>query len=275
MIQFAKDNDDDPNSLMDMTRRERLISEEIMIQLHEDKGNPQPRSYNDDEWIEKISILQENEYLCMSAITTLLIKNHDLTTKMNESELSKYTPEFLKNLTDDRKRDQGRRRLRDRYGFNDKQISILIPAQKGGRPKDLSEKDTNAECVKLVKTAMNENAGSSRLSRLRRELRILGASTAIIEATKIPEITRKANEIQKEQRQKAEDAGNIEYPDHFLIESVKERLGSYDIKTLPDIQALADVMIMLCIRPAELITLRIADTGVTGYAKNRDQQDIP
>ncbi|CAH1765114.1 4506_t:CDS:1, partial [Entrophospora sp. SA101] len=63
MIQFTKDIDDDPNSLMDMTRRERLISEEIMIRLHEDKGNPQPRSYNDDEWIEKISILQENGYL--------------------------------------------------------------------------------------------------------------------------------------------------------------------------------------------------------------------
>ncbi|CAJ0767386.1 24834_t:CDS:1, partial [Entrophospora sp. SA101] len=48
----------------------------------------------------------------------------------------KYTPEFLKNLTDDRKRNQARRRLRDRFGFNDKQISVLIPAQKGGRLKD-------------------------------------------------------------------------------------------------------------------------------------------
>ncbi|CAJ0827490.1 4701_t:CDS:2 [Entrophospora sp. SA101] len=213
----------------------------------------------------------------------------------SENELSKILETY------DRKRNQARRRLRDRFGFNDKQISVLIPAQKGGRLKDvnlatidphnpegtirelaqrilrdnLGEKDTNAECVKLVKTAINENAGSSRLSRLGRELRILGVSSAIIESTKIPEITRKANEIQKEQRQKAEDAGKIEYPDHFSLESVKERLDSYDIKTLPDIQALADVMIMLCIRPVEIITLRITDTGVTGYAKNRDQQDIP
>ena len=43
------------------------------------------------------------------------------------------------------------------------------------------------------------------------------------------------------------------------------------IKTLPDVQALADVMIMLCIRPAKLITLRITDSGVIGYAKNRGQ----
>ncbi|CAJ0893097.1 2368_t:CDS:2 [Entrophospora sp. SA101] len=32
---------------------------------------------------------------------------------------------------------------------------------------------------------------------------------------------------------------------------------------------------MLCIRPAELATLRITDAGVTGYAKNRGQPDIP
>ena len=39
-------------------------------------------------------------------------------------------------------------------------------------------------------------------------------------------------------------------------------------------QALADVMIMLCICPAEIKNLRISNGGVTGYAKNRGQQDI-
>ncbi|CAG8453939.1 9397_t:CDS:1 [Paraglomus occultum] len=63
MIQFAKDTDDDPNTLMDMSRRERLISEEIMLRLYEDDGNPRARSYDDEEWIEKIAILQENGYL--------------------------------------------------------------------------------------------------------------------------------------------------------------------------------------------------------------------
>ncbi|UZO12824.1 uncharacterized protein OCT59_004339 [Rhizophagus irregularis] len=43
---------------------------------------------------------------------------------------------------------------------------------------------------------------------------------------------------------------------------------------------LADVTIMLCIRPAEIKTLRISRSsasngGVTGYAKNQGQQDIP
>ena len=44
---------------------------------------------------------------------------------------------------------------------------------------------------------------------------------------------------------------------------------------MPDKQALADVMIMLCIRPAEIKNLRIFNGGITGYAKNRGAQDIP
>ena len=40
-------------------------------------------------------------------------------------------------------------------------------------------------------------------------------------------------------------------------------------------QALVNIMIMLCIRPAEIKDLRISNGGVTGYTKNRDQQDNP
>ncbi|CAG8553582.1 5121_t:CDS:2, partial [Ambispora leptoticha] len=36
MIQFTKDTNDDPDTLMDMSRRERLISEEIMLRMYED-----------------------------------------------------------------------------------------------------------------------------------------------------------------------------------------------------------------------------------------------
>ncbi|CAG8811870.1 12707_t:CDS:2, partial [Gigaspora rosea] len=121
----------------------------------------------------------------------------------------------------------------------------------------------------------NANAGSSRLSRLRRELRNLGASFEIIKATKFPDITKEANEIQKNRRKYVEAFEKIDYPDHFTLESVKERLDKYDISTPPDLQALADVMIMLCIRPSELTSLHITDAGVTGYAKNRGQPDIP
>ncbi|CAG8574866.1 7136_t:CDS:2 [Cetraspora pellucida] len=61
----------------------------------------------------------------------------------------------------------------------------------------------------------------------------------------------------------------IDYPDHFILESVKERLDKYDISTLPDLQALTDVMIMLYICPAKLTTLHITNSGLTDYMKNR------
>ncbi|RIB20002.1 hypothetical protein C2G38_2035585 [Gigaspora rosea] len=139
----------------------------------------------------------------------------------------------------------------------------------------LSVRDIRAEAYALALSAINANAGSSQLSRLRKELRNLGASSKIIEATKFPDITKEANEIQQNRRKIVEAFERIDYPDHFTLESVKERFDGYDISTLPDLQALTDIIIMLCICPAELKTLRITDTGVTGYAKNPSQPDIP
>ncbi|RIB01806.1 hypothetical protein C2G38_2150295 [Gigaspora rosea] len=228
---------------------------------------------------------------------------------MDMSELGQYTSEFLENLTDDRKRNQARRRLRDGFKFSSEQVSILIPNQRSGKTKvinlatsnsyqipyptlqnseetigemahrimrdNLSASVVKAEARALANSAPNANAGSSRLSRLRRELKNLGTSFQIIEATKFPDITKDANEIQRDRCKFVEAFERIDYPDHFTLESVKKRLDKYDISILPDLQALSDVMIMLCIRPAELTTLRITDSGVTGYAKNRGQPDIP
>ncbi|RHZ87091.1 hypothetical protein Glove_40g143 [Diversispora epigaea] len=302
----------------------------------------------------------------MSTIATKIVEKYNLSSKTDPSELSQYTSEFLKNLTDDRKRNQARRRLRDGFKFSNEQVSVLVPNQRGGKnktinivegscriaiashPKNLEEeiireiakrilqnrygfsedqvnalfdlqsdsrhlsiqengskivnvtisnklskgmeeetigdmtqrilrdklsiRDVRAEAYALALSVSNANAGSSRLSRLRRELKILGASFQIIEATKFPDIIEDANKIQMDNWEKAK---TIDYPDHFTLESVKERLDAYDLKTSPNYQALADVMVMLCIRPAELTTLYIRDTGVTGYAKNRGQPDIP
>ncbi|CAB4426040.1 unnamed protein product [Rhizophagus irregularis] len=139
---------------------------------------------------------------------------------------------------------------------------------------NLGEAEVKVIAKALAESASNVSAGLSRISRLRRELRNLKASEKIISATLIPDITRSANKIQKERSKQCEDEG-INFPDHFSLESVKERLDIYDVSRAPSLQALADVTIMLCIRPAEIKTLRISNGGVTGYAKNRGQQDIP
>jgi len=266
----------------------------------------------------------------MSAIATKIVEKYNLSPEMSVTDLSRYTSEFLENLTDDRKRNQARRRLQEGLKFTNEQVSILIPNQRGGKnkiinlvegscrivvtkpPKNseeeiirekakrilqnkygfsegqvdnlfsiqknvqpksktthkvpcstvnivisnratretigemahrllrdkLSIRDIRAEAYALALSAKNANASSSRLSRLRRELKNLSASSEIIDATKFPEITEKANEIQQNRRKFVEAFERIDYPDHFTLESVKERLDSYNISNPPDSQML-------------------------------------
>ena len=89
----------------------------------------------------------------------------------------------------------------------------------------------------------------------------------IIDVIFNPEMIHLSNKIQKERNDQCENEG-LNFPDYFSLESVKERLGSYDVSNTSDKQALADVMIMLCIRPAEIKNLRISNGGITGYTKN-------
>jgi hypothetical protein len=63
VIEFARENKMDLNDLFYMTRRERLISEEIYLQEFEDVGKFWEYIYDDEEWQKNISILQENGML--------------------------------------------------------------------------------------------------------------------------------------------------------------------------------------------------------------------
>ncbi|GES89916.1 hypothetical protein GLOIN_2v1765707 [Rhizophagus clarus] len=136
---------------------------------------------------------------------------------------------------------------------------------------NISKKEVEVIAKALSGTASNASAGLSRHTRLRRELKALGASKKIISTTFIPDITCSANKIQKENRLLRENEG-IYYPDHFSLESVKERLDSYVMSNIPDKQALADVMIMLCIRPGEIKDLHIFNGNVTGSLEKNEER---
>ncbi|CAG8724509.1 4672_t:CDS:2, partial [Dentiscutata erythropus] len=201
-------------------------------------------------------------------------------------------------LVDKEKRHQACNRLQKRYEFSKEQAFALIPHERIGRSKSqiiskeegdvdiclVSDTTLEGETIKqmaqhIMKDKLSEKDSNtivalSHLSRLRRELWPLNASEKIISATLNPEVTRLSNKVQKEHSEQRENE-RINFPDHFSLESVKKRLDKYDVSNIPDKQALADVMIMLCIRPAEIKNLRISNGTVTGYAKNRDQQDIP
>ncbi|RGB43946.1 hypothetical protein C1646_661023 [Rhizophagus diaphanus] len=135
------------------------------------------------------------------------------------------------------------------------------------------EKEVKLIAKILAKTSPNLVACTSSLSRLRKELRKLNALKAIIEATKIPRITTLSNKIQKEKSLLCKDEG-IHYPDHFLLELVKERLDSYDVSNTSDKQALADVMIMLCTRSAEIKDLCIFNRGSNIFWMVRSLEDL-
>ncbi|CAG8557939.1 1719_t:CDS:2 [Cetraspora pellucida] len=176
----------------------------------------------------------------MSAIATKIIEKYNLISKMSMSKLSQYTSEFLKNLTDDRKRNQTRRCLRDGFKFSNEQVSILIPNQRSGKNKTIN----------LVE-------GSCRIA--------IALPPKSLEEEIVSEIAKRIlqNRYGFSEDQKKAEANRIDYPDHFTLEIVKERLDGYDVSTLPNLQALADVMVMLCICLAELTSLHITDAGVT------------
>ncbi len=131
----------------------------------------------------------------------------------------------------------------------------------------LSERDVKVISRTLEKTSSDAVVALSCLFRFRRELQTLNASEKIISATKNPKTIKLSNKIQKECSEQCKNE-RLHYPDHFSLESVKERLDEYDVSNIPDKQTLADVMIILCIYPVKIKNLHISNDIVTGYAKN-------
>src|SRR6266487_1412984 len=83
----------------------------------------------------------------MSAIVTKIVEKYNLSPKMGVSDLSKYTSEFLENLTDDRKQNQVRRHLQDGFKFSSEQVDVLIPNQRSGKNKTINIVEGNCRIV--------------------------------------------------------------------------------------------------------------------------------
>ncbi|CAG8476736.1 11820_t:CDS:2 [Gigaspora rosea] len=189
----------------------------------------------------------------MSAITTKFVTDYKLTNETNLEEPSQYAPEILELLTtstplvNKEKRHQAHNRLQKGYEFSKEQAFALIPHERIGR-KGETIKET-AQCI--IRGNLSE-----------RDIKVI--SRALVETSSnhivtLSQITRSSNKIQKEHSDQHEDK-EINFSDHF---SVTERLNLYDVSNIPNKQALVDVMIVLCIRPAEIKNLRISNGGVT------------
>ncbi|RGB23442.1 hypothetical protein C1646_774496 [Rhizophagus diaphanus] len=208
----------------------------------------------------------------MSAITTKFVTDHKLNNEMSLEELSQYAPEILELLTtgvpkvDKEKRRQARDRLQKGYKFSKEQAYALILHERIGGPQGRFA-EVNICQVSFDNTCSDETIKETAQRIVRDNLSerdVKAISRTLVETAPDPV------ELSKQR----ENEG-IDFSDHFSLESVKERLDEYNVSNIPDKQALADVMIMLCIHPAEIKNLRIFNGGVTGYTKNRGAQDIP
>ncbi|GBB89971.1 hypothetical protein RclHR1_16820003 [Rhizophagus clarus] len=228
----------------------------------------------------------------MSAIVTKYVAEHKLNKDISNEELSQHTPALFELLTDKLKNDKGCQCFRKGYNFSRKQAFVLVPdwriyqsksqvtlKERGDEARKVNICDTKSVCQisdiipeqeiirETAQRIMWDSLGEKNFSKLRIELQKLNVSEAIIKAIKIPEITTLSNKIQKKKSLLYENEG-IHYPDHFSLESVKERLDLYDVHKTPTMQALADVIIILCIRLSEIKDLHISNRSVTKYSKN-------
>ncbi|RGB27653.1 hypothetical protein C1646_768849 [Rhizophagus diaphanus] len=76
------------------------------------------------------------------------------------------------------------------------------------------------------------------------------------EVTKIPHITIESNKIQAH-RLVLDKFEGIDWPEHFFLEPVQERFDKCNIFLSSSKENLVDVMIMLCMQPADVTGLCI------------------
>ncbi|RIB20580.1 hypothetical protein C2G38_2035143 [Gigaspora rosea] len=155
--------------------------------------------------------------------------------------------------------------------FKDNQIEALVLNNK---KKRLTIKERAQYCAKTgdvwdiylhaLDLAMPKNntdeaivASSSRISQFCRELTEAGVGSEQIDIyAKLPEVTRASNEIPKRQLEQ-----RLPYPPktlkHFSLEEELRIIQNINTTKIPTIQDLADVIMTLSIRPAEVATLHI------------------
>ncbi|GET00267.1 hypothetical protein GLOIN_2v1765707 [Rhizophagus clarus] len=213
----------------------------------------------------------------MSAIVTKYVAKHKLNKDMSNEELSQHAPALLELLIDKLKRDKDRQRFQKGYNFSKKQAFVLVPDQRicGSRswaiPKEggdeveevnicqVSNIIPDGETIEsIAQRIVQDNLSEKEVKAIAKALTITFPNPMTTTSCLNNKTTCASNKIQKERRVQRKNEG-INFSDHFSLESVKERLDLYDVFKTPDVQALADVMIMLYIRPAEIKDLRISN----------------
>ncbi|CAJ0834277.1 1584_t:CDS:1 [Entrophospora sp. SA101] len=242
-----------------------------------------------------------------TSILDQILKKYNLSTESNPSQLCVYASELGAMLPDWKARKNVKEALRRRQ-FKEEQIKALVPDKRNEKltirervqycAKSGDPYDIYLHALDLVKTKNDSDeeivASSSRLSLFRKELKESGVDSKVIDIyAKFPALTQDSNEIQKKQlvQRLTDPFKTSNTPKHFSLDMGLGRIQNIDTTKIPTMQDLADVIMMLSMRPAEITTLRIIhyepdETDppewykpgyswyCTGYIKNKGEKKV-
>ncbi|UZO01008.1 uncharacterized protein OCT59_012117 [Rhizophagus irregularis] len=170
------------------------------------------------------------------------LERYNLSAESSPEQLSEHAPELNALLPDwkARKRAQEVAKSEDKWDIF---INTLDLGPKGSKDGVIDDKE-------MV-------ASSSNQSRFRKYLAEYGADRELIDRyAKDLKTTTASNKIQQERTEKRL-ANPGRTPEHFTFEKVHRRLQNIDTSKIPSMQDLADVIVMLSMRPAEVSSLQI------------------
>ncbi|RGB21884.1 hypothetical protein C1646_777064 [Rhizophagus diaphanus] len=241
-----------------------------------------------------------------TAILDQHLEKYNLSAKSTPEQLSEHAPEFNASLSDWMARRCVKvplaKSIKKRSAFSKEQIEAFVPNK---RKEKLTIEERAKYCAKTSdkwdifiysrdigpKSKDNKEiiTGCSQLSLFRNELQKAGIAQELIDTyAKDPNVTTSSNKIQKEQTDQNLAKNWLRTPKYFSIASVSKRLRDIDITKDLSMQDLADMMVMLSMRPAEVSNLQINHYEVdlsnrpawyengyswyyTGYKKNKDE----
>ncbi|CAG8748840.1 10373_t:CDS:1, partial [Dentiscutata erythropus] len=205
-----------------------------------------------------------------TSILDQFLNKYNLSAGSNPLQLRTHADELGTMLPDWKARKDVKEALHRRL-FKDNQIEALVPNNK---KKRLTIKERAQYCAKTgdvwdiylhaldlaeIKNDADKEivASSSRLSQFRKELAEAGVDPEQINIyAKLPNITQASNKIQKRKLEQGL-ISRPKTPKHFFLEEGLRRLQNIRTTETPTLQDLADVIMMLSMRPAEATTLRI------------------
>jgi hypothetical protein len=239
------------------------------------------------EPIQKTWKAKKNKFVL---ILEQFLEKYNLSAESNSEQLNEHAPELNALLPDWKARKCIKKALtrgtEKRSVFSKEQIEALVPDQRNKiysvrkRAQEVAKSEDKWDIfVNTLSLGPKGNkdgviddkkmvTSSSNQSQFHKHLAEYGVDPKLIDHyAKDSKTTMASNKIQQERTEKRlADPGRT--PEHFTFEKVLRRLQNINTSKVPSMQDLADVIVMLSMRPAEVSSLQIINY-------KPDSEDLP